>query len=88
MGAYLPNGENGREWAIQNLGDEVFVIENPGLPTERVHFKYNGRNSREIVVVKEKILASDVLSEVQKFYIGFWMGYFYAYLGTSNPPGR
>jgi hypothetical protein len=70
---------------ITEIGDgQIAIIDSPGYDDEKVLFKYDGRNSRELVVMKDKIFNSDLLTDEQKFYAGFWMGYFYAHLAHKG----
>jgi hypothetical protein len=81
--AWLPAGLKG-QIQITEIGDgHVVIIERPGLADEKVLWKYDGRNSRELVIIKDQVFNSDVLTAEQKFYAGFWMGYFYAHLSNS-----
>jgi hypothetical protein len=82
--ARISNGIDGAEWMIGEIGDgEVAVISNIGMDNEHVHFRYNGRNSRETAVIKDKVFEYPFATEQQRHDIVFWMGYFYAHLGSS-----
>lgn len=83
--AMLPLGKDGSQWAIVCIGTNVAIISNPGYDSiEVVHFKYDGRSQEDTLRVKTEVLKSTKLTDEQKFYTGFWMGYFYAYLSEKG----
>ncbi len=78
--AWLPPSANNNQWSINDIGDDVCIIENPGLDNETVHFRYPGKDLAAMAAVRYAVQHSKTLTEEQKFYTSYWMGYFYAHM--------
>jgi hypothetical protein len=77
--AVLPSNK-GHSWAIINIDNDVCIIEDPGLPSEVVHWRYDGTVVSDTLRTRIEVQQSKRLTDDQKFECFFWMGYFYAHL--------
>lgn len=76
--AHLPKGPEGTEWLITSFNNDVYVIENPGLDNEVVHFHFeNFVDTNVNGSALDKVTESEVVTPEQKSHILFWLGYFY-----------
>jgi hypothetical protein len=75
--AILPQGDDGSEWVIINLGNEVVLIQYPGLDIEKVHIRYDSSTHRSVYDAVKLIEEAPYLNDKQRFKCLFWMGYFY-----------
>lgn len=78
--AFLPNEPGEPKWQVIDIDDLVCLIENPGLDTERIHFKWELTASMSVsTAIQQASSYEDFLSTEQRAMLLFWLGYFYAY---------
>ncbi len=78
--AILPQEPNGPQWQITDINNLVFLIENPGLDNERVHFQWDLTNSMGVSkAIQEATTYGALLTKAQTEMLVFWLGYFYAH---------
>ena len=79
--ANLPNEPGELMWQITDIGDLVYLIENPGLGNEKVHFKWNLTHSMGVsqAIQEVETECKELLTPAQLTMTTFWLGYFYAH---------
>jgi len=69
---------------ITDIGNHIYIIRDVGTDSEEVLLKYNPANREAAGTAFDKVQDSVDFTRNQKYWIFFWMGYFYAHLGRRK----